>query len=290
MSERTYPHARPPMPASARVPASVRAAARGATLAALAWAGADALRLPEAFGIAPPRAYLATALAGAALGVWGTRSRVATRLLWIAATTLAAALVAISTLPIAGALAPALVRRDRPSADSGAAVDAVAILSSDLRENGLVAGQGVERILDGFALAQRTGRPVVVSIIHPPGSPAISSLADQQRLAALAGLSTRLWTVDSVHTTHDEAVRMAALARANGWHRVALVTSPAHTRRACATFERAGLAVVCTPSRGRDATWDGAAPLHSSHDRLQAMGSWVHETVGWLVYRARGWV
>ena len=164
------------------------------------------------------------------------------------------------------------------------------MLSSGVGEAGLVQGDGVDRLLAGAALAQRTGRPLVVSVIHPRRLEAVSSLADQRRIAALAGLGDRLWTVDSVHTTHDEAVRMAALARAQGWRRVALVTSPTHTRRACATFERAGLAVVCTPALARDATWGGPAPLRSPGDRLRATRLWLHEVVGWLTYRARGWV
>lgn len=275
----------------ARVPrGTLGAAARGAILAALAWAGATALGLADVLGLAPTRPYFWAAVVGAALGTLGVHSRAVQRVTWTAAAAVAGMLVAVTSLPIAATIAPTLVRRDRPAADSGGAVDAVAVLSAAMTDDGLVKGEGVDRLLDGFALAQRTGRPLLVSVIHPRHTPAVSSLADQQRLAAVAGLADRLWAVDSVHTTRDEAIRMAALARARGWQRVALVTSPAHTRRACATFERAGLAVVCTPAHARDAAWGGPDPLRTPADRLRVVGSWLYEELGWYLYHARGWV
>lgn len=264
---------------------ATRAAFRGATLAVLAWAGAAALGLPDLVGLAPPQAFLGAAAAGALAGVLG-----AERALRAAGAAVALLLVLVTALPLAPVLARGLVRRDRPAADSGATVDAVAVLSGAVGDDGLVQGQGLDRLLAGLALAQRTDRPIVVSVIHPRRARRVSTRADQERLAALAGLATRLFTVDSVGTTHDEAVRMAALARAQGWRRVALVTSPAHTRRACATFERAGLPVVCTPAPARDAAWGGPAPLRSSADRLRAAANWMYETLGWALYWARGWV
>lgn len=268
----------------ARRPA-VRAAARSATVGVLVWTAAAALGVPALFGFAPNDVFAIAGVTGALLGLAG-----AERALRAAAATLALLLVLVTSLPFAAAVAPSLVRRDRPTADSGAAVDAVAVLSSGVGDDGMIQGEGVDRLLAGLALARRTGRPLVISVVRPRHRPGVSSLPDQERLVALAGVGDRLWTVDSVGTTHDEAVRMAALARAHGWHRVALVTSPAHTRRACATFERAGLAVVCTPAPARDAAWGGPNPLRAPDDRLRVTASWLYEQLGWLVYRHRGWV
>ena len=254
----------------------------------LAWLGASLLGLPGLVGFAPPDAFLLAAGAGALAGAVAAGRGL--RLVQAVAALVALLLVLVTSLPLAPALTRGLVRRDQPAADAGAPVDAVAVLASGVGEDGLVQGDGVDRLLAGAALAQRTGRPLVVSVIHPRRLAAVSSLADQQRIVALAGLRDRLWTVDSVHTTHDEAVRMAALARAHGWRRVALVTSPTHTRRACATFERAGLPVVCTPALARDASWGGPTPLRTPGDRLHATALWLYETLGWLTYRARGWV
>ena len=260
-------------------------AARGAVLGVLIWTGAAALGLPDVAGAPPHHVFALAAALGALVGtLFGER------LLQIAAAGVVLLLVFITSFPLAAALAPSLVRRDRPAADSGATIDAIAVLSSGVGEDGTVQGEGVDRLLDGLALAQRTARPLIVSVVRVPHALGVSSLADQERLAELAGVGNRLLTVDSVRSTHDEALRMAALAHAHGWHRVALVTSPAHTRRACATFEHAGLAVVCTPARARDAAWGGPTPLRTPADRLHVTASWLYETLGWAVYRARGWV
>ena len=212
------------------------------------------------------------------------------RLLRAMAATIALLLVLVTSLPLIGYVAPSLIRRDRPAPDSGAVVDAIAVLSSGVGDDGLIQGEGVDRLLAGIGLAQRTGRPLIVSIVRPPHLRDVSSFPDERRIAALGGVADRLWTVDSVRSTHDEAVRMSALARAHGWHRVAVVTSPAHTRRACATFERTGLAVVCTPALARDAAWGGPTPLRSPSDRLHVTASWLYEELGWRVYERRGWV
>ena len=264
---------------------TVGAAVRGAVLAVLVWTAVTALGLPETFGFPTRHAYVVAPLVGGLLGAFA-----AERLLRVAAGLAALVLVLVTSLPLATVMAPTLVRRDQPAVDSGATVDAIAVLSSSVGEDGLIQGTGIDRLLDALALAKRTGRPLIVSVVRNPHGAGTSSLADQRWLTALTGQSDRLFVVDSVHTTRDEAVRMSALARAHGWRRVALVTSPTHSRRACATFERAGLPVVCTPARARDASWGGPAPLRSPDDRLHVAANWLHETIGWIVYRARGWV
>jgi uncharacterized SAM-binding protein YcdF (DUF218 family) len=93
--------------------------------------------------------------------------------------------------------------------------------------------------------------------------------------------------------TRDEAARTRALAEAQGWQRIILVTSAAHMRRAEATFRRAGLDVVpwacdfdalsALPRPWRDA-------LLPSVTGFQKLGQYFHEKVGMWVYRWRGWV
>jgi uncharacterized SAM-binding protein YcdF (DUF218 family) len=168
-------------------------------------------------------------------------------------------------------------------------VDAVVALSAEQRDDGLVAGAGIERLLDALRLARSAGRPLVVTVIHPRLLPAVSSLPDQRALAALAGVGS-LYAVDSVHTTHDEAVRVAALAAHQRWRRVAVVTSPLHSARACATFEHAGVRVLCVPAHSRLMTLDGPHALRDGPERLRAFGEWLYERLGWWSYRARGWV
>jgi uncharacterized SAM-binding protein YcdF (DUF218 family) len=204
---------------------------------------------------------------------------------------LAAALVLlVSSTPIVRPLARALVRQDLPAgAPLPDDVDAVAVLSGSQLENAVISDESVERLLDALALAKASGRPLLHSVIRPDAHPERSSLPDQRALAALAGV-TRVLAVDSVHATHDEAVKMAAVARRERWRRVALVTSPLHSRRACATFERAGVRVLCVPSRSRFYEIDGPDAFPPGPERLRAFGSWLYEVVGMWTYGVRGWL
>jgi uncharacterized SAM-binding protein YcdF (DUF218 family) len=90
-----------------------------------------------------------------------------------------------------------------------------------------------------------------------------------------------------VRSTHDEAVLVARLFRERGWRRVLLVTSPTHTRRAAAAFEREGLLVVSSPAI--ETRFD-LERLEHPDERLFAFGSLIHERAGIAVYRYRGWI
>ena len=117
-------------------------------------------------------------------------------------------------------------------------------------------------------------------------SPASDS-ADLQSVISLVGDGTRTILVDSVTTTRTEALRMRAIARANGWQTLAVVTSPLHTRRACATFEAVGFRVVCVPATVRGS---GLIPGSIAEDRLRDFRSWLYETFATDSYRRRGWI
>ena len=79
----------------------------------------------------------------------------------------------------------------------------------------------------------------------------------------------------------------AELAGRERWHRIVVVTAPIHSRRACATFERAGLTVACRPAEERKFAVES---LPSPGDRILAFREWLYERVAWAVYRWRGWV
>jgi uncharacterized SAM-binding protein YcdF (DUF218 family) len=110
--------------------------------------------------------------------------------------------------------------------------------------------------------------------------------ADQQRLRALVSRPFAMLVVDSVRTTRDEAVNAARLLLPRGADTIALVTSPLHTRRSCAAFERVGFQVRCVPAVSRDYT----LRADGSGDRLALFRAWIYERMAWLKYRQRGWV
>lgn len=95
------------------------------------------------------------------------------------------------------------------------------------------------------------------------------------------------------HTRH-EAEKVAALAREHGWQRILLVTSASHMRRAAAVFRTTtGLEVVPAPgaflTSASIVTTDSVdlVPHSSGFMKLE---NWLHEQIGWWVYRWRGWI
>jgi uncharacterized SAM-binding protein YcdF (DUF218 family) len=261
-----------------------RRALAGAVLAVLVWVAVARLGLFDVFGMPELRALPAAALVGALLG-W----RRWTAPLWLAGGLAAGVLLLVTTTSVVRLALMAMVPPPAAAADVRAA-DAVFVLSASVTAEGLLSGQGPERLLSGLALARATGRPLVLSAVFPERYPELSSRADQRSLAALAGVASQLVVVDSVSSTRDEALRLAALARARGWRTVAVVTSPVHARRACATVARAGLRVVCAPARSRELSLYAPRPLSGTEERARAFGLWLYESVAWALYRARGWV
>ena len=93
--------------------------------------------------------------------------------------------------------------------------------------------------------------------------------------------------------THDEATDVRDLAREHGWRRVLLVTSANHMRRAAATVRHMGVEVTPVPCNFLTSVATDEVPWALSvpgTDGFVKMGVWLHEEVGWLVYRRRGWL
>jgi uncharacterized SAM-binding protein YcdF (DUF218 family) len=217
---------------------------------------------------------------GAILGA--TRLR---PLLWISAAVIAFLCLAVAYTPLVSALAAPLVRRDPLPAH----VDAIAVLSAGFTRDGMMRNETLDRLLTGLALAGRGfARTLLISRERTDfAGKVVSDSADKEKLLALAKPSAQVVFVDSVFTTRTEAVRMKAIAQARGLSTVAVVTSPMHTRRACATFEAVGLKVVCIPADLRES---GLYEGSNAEDRLRAFRSWLYETFASDSYRRRGWI
>lgn len=204
-----------------------------------------------------------------------------------------AAVALVVTIALVVALTPITVRpvrawvRDDPLPPHP--VDAVVVLSSAVSGDGLMNPDGLQRFLVGMRLVREGVAPrmVVSRIVPQPGDTLHASDRDQRRLATLLPAPVPILAVWPVRDSHDEAVRVAALARREGWDTLAVVTSPLHTRRACAAFERAGVRVVCVASEER---LFAIGRLESAQDRLRAFAEWLYERLGWIKYRALGWV
>jgi uncharacterized SAM-binding protein YcdF (DUF218 family) len=195
--------------------------------------------------------------------------------------------LAVGWLPPIGRLAHGTIRRD-PVPTSP--VDAIVVLSASVTADGDLNPPGADRLIAGLYLYRQGLAPrIIVSRVANPTwhIRAKFSDEDQHRLSVMTGVKPEMVILDSVGTTRAEAVRASEVAKQNGWHRIILVTSPVHSRRACATFEKVGFEVSCQPSRDRTAAvYDQQTP----GDRVRAFAQWTYEAVGTLVYRARKWI
>lgn len=265
---------RPRAPRSGPTP--LRAAAAGLVLTVLAWDSLSRLGLDYAVPLFRlPYALPPVALVGALVGL--TRAR---PLLWAIAGSTAAALLVVMYTPLAGILVRGLVRRDplRPA-------PVVMILSGEIHADGTFDKDYQARTLHAYTLlAEGMARRLVVSRIAQHDRSYLPEL--RRQLAHLRGTYPVLET-GLIRSTHDEAVEVAALTRRHGWERVLLVTSPSHSRRAAATFLKAGVPVISSPCFELD--YD-LSDLSRPIDRCKAFRHWLREVIGYEVYRLRGWV
>jgi uncharacterized SAM-binding protein YcdF (DUF218 family) len=206
-------------------------------------------------------------------------------LLWIAATPLAALALLVAYTPLVRSVGDSFIRRDTLPAR----VDAIAVLGMGFTPDGLMKSEGLDRLLSGLAIAkQRPATPLLISSEHRLyGMRAVSDSGDEARIIRLVNPPTEIIFVDSVFTTRTEAVRMKAIAGRRRWSSIAVVTSPLHTRRACATFEATGFRVFCVPATGRNS---GLLADSNAEDRLRSFRSWLYELFASASYRSRGWI
>jgi uncharacterized SAM-binding protein YcdF (DUF218 family) len=193
-------------------------------------------------------------------------------------------LAVIVYTPVISGTARSLIRTDPVPSHA----DAVVVLSAGITVDGFLQGQGLDRLLTGLALVKRGVAPILIVTREERdiGGHMVNNARDQEGLIALANV-VKFVATPLEASTHDEAVAVRRIASQNGWKRILLVTSPFHTRRACATFEHVGLVVSCFPSDSRDIA---VHSLRTSGDRIGAFSLWIYEMAATLQYKRRGWV
>ncbi|HJQ10964.1 MAG TPA: YdcF family protein [Gemmatimonadaceae bacterium] len=258
----------------------VRKVGTGAILGVLCAVGAYILgvqhlsRRPEVSFLIP------AAIIGGLIGA--TRLR---PLLWIGGGLLAFLCVLVAYTPFVRNAAEPLIRRD-PIPQR---VDAIAALSAGATPDGLLRSETLDRLLSASEL-QRKGLAPFLMVSRERfrlGGASITDSADLAKMVDISGTTPAVIFVDSIFTTRTEALRMKQIADARGWRRIAVVTSPLHTRRACATFEAVGFQVVCVPAALRGS---GLDPRSIPEDRFRGFRSWLYETFATDSYRRRGWI
>ena len=251
----------------------------GFVLGTAIWMLLARLGFPHIFGLPASGGEIPFGIAGALLGLTRLRK-------WIVgfSASLIALLAIVSLTDVVAGPARSLIRRDRvpPTAD------AVVVLSAGVTGDGFMPQQGSDRLRKALELIRAKAAPTLVVsrerrfIDRKP----VSSIADQDRMIAMAGVPAFIAT-GWARSTRDEAVYVAKVARERGWKRVILVTSPFHSRRACATFERAGVEVSCVPADSRDIA---VQSLRDPDDRIAAFAMLIYDVAGTIRYQQQGWL
>ena len=98
-----------------------------------------------------------------------------------------------------------------------------------------------------------------------------------------------IWSENRSRSTHENALFSAEILRRRGVRRVVLVVDARSMSRAAACFRREGIEVVPAPSRFRyiSANLDDWLPGWKA---VQGNEMTLHETLGLLWYRLRGWI
>lgn len=252
---------------------------RGAAQGALAGALAGFLLRDLGF-LSAASAWVPAAVAGALVSPLA-RLRGVPMALGVGLGTLVAVWLAAAFSPLSASLASGLTRRD----PIPTAAEAVVVLGSRLQSDGEPTATAQSRLLHALILAADTGSGRLVVTEAPP--PAASHAQLARALGARLRLAAEVTAVGPVRTTREEAVALAALARAGGFRRVILVTSPLHSLRGALALEREGLLVSSSPAG--ETNYD-LERLDRPAERLLAFADALHERLGLLYYGRRGWL
>gem|GEM_PF-351914 len=269
-------------PATAKVrPSRWRLAVDGAILGVAFWIILLILGVPWVFHIGGFDGMFPATLLGIFMGLAGLRGV-------LAATVLAQAvlLVIVGYSPLIVEPARSLIRHDPLPSHA----DAIVVLAAGTSDDGLILPQATDRLLKGLELLNRGVAPVLVlpREADSVGTRLVTQRDDHHRIVGLVrGAQSKVVFSGLTHSTRDEAVRTAQLFRSRGWKRVVAVTSPLHTRRTCATFEKAGIVVSCHAAESREYA---IKTLKKPEDRIRAFQGWLYETAGTVRYKQLGWL
>ena len=217
---------------------------------------------------------------GAAIGALCGATRLR-RPFYGAAALLALLWLAVAYGPLSRILLRGLVRSDtlRPA-------DAVLVLGTRMQRDGDPTSAQLARLIRGLEIVKDGFAPRLM-ITDLPAPLYTSQRPFAEALLARFKPDAELVVLSPTLNTHDEAVMAADYLKARGLKRIILTTSPTHTFRGAALLEAQGLEVMASPSR--ETRFD-LETLDRSEERLDAFGSIIHERLGILVYRRRGWI
>lgn len=181
--------------------------------------------------------------------------------------------------------------------------DAVLVLGggyyvSDRDPYGFALTDGGTRVLTALDLLRETKASALVlgGSLPVPDRPSVNppSLLESWIVAwGMAGTALVITNLGICMNTHDEAVQFRKLEKEYGWRKVLLVTSALHMPRSVALFKQQGIEVEPVACDFKVYGVPGARRSFSffpKQSRFEILGLYLHEKIGWWVYRWRGWV
>lgn len=179
--------------------------------------------------------------------------------------------------------------------------DAVVVLGGGVRPSkydvaGLDLNAAGDRVVMGVELVRRgKARNMVVGggAYTIGGRRLVEADLTKRWLAEWRLADVPVFSLGACENTHDEAVRVAALRKEKGWQKILLVTSAYHMKRAQAVFRTAGVPVVCVPCDYQTEVSIETGPGATIVPRFggfQKLSLFIHEQIGWWMYRWRGWI
>jgi uncharacterized SAM-binding protein YcdF (DUF218 family) len=160
---------------------------------------------------------------------------------------------------------------------------------------GFALDAGGSRVLTALELVRRGKAKALVlgGSVPLTGKPGVVASSLVQEWVLASGLTTAAVTnLGLCANTHDEALRLKELSAQRGWRKVILVTSALHMPRSVAVFSAQGIAVVpvaCDFQAYGVASMQGDFSPFPRQYRFRHLALYLHEKIGWLVYRWRGW-
>ncbi len=162
--------------------------------------------------------------------------------------------------------------------------DAIAVLGTYVSDSGFLSNEGMNRLLHGIHLAREGYASTLITSAYAIGEP-----TPERDLANLAPLleGINLVTAATSENTFDESQAVIQYLQKSGSKKILIVTSPLHTRRTKAVFQRAGVRVLVVACPRRD---NNLTRLDEPRFRWILFWNCLYETVGLLVYRSQGMI
>jgi uncharacterized SAM-binding protein YcdF (DUF218 family) len=184
-------------------------------------------------------------------------------------------------------------------ADAPSPPDTIILLGGGVRtvhgryqKTGLLNMSGAARVLEAARIYGELGsRPWVIS--SGGAAPGVDTIPEAEamrdELVQLGVPADRIVLESGSHTTHDEAVMIRPMLDRLRTTSVLLVTADIHMRRSLDTFRHAGIDAIPAVARDPLESQRWLMSVVPTNQGLEFGAEVMHEYVGLLWYRVRGW-